>query len=58
MDIMTCYIFLLFAALCLGFIAVACVVIDTALAIKKYINERKWIENINNNGGGFNDDEN
>ena len=51
---MTCYIFLLFAALCLGFIAVACVVIDTVLSIKRYINIKKCIEQsqqTDNSGG-------
>ena len=41
---MTCYVCILIIALWLSCIAVACVVIDTVLTIKKYINEKKWIE--------------
>ena len=44
MDVMTCYVCILIIALWLSCIAVACVVIDTVLTIKKYINEKKWIE--------------
>lgn len=53
MDILTSYLFILIAALWLSCIAVGCLLVDTILSIKRYINERKYI----NNSGGFIDDE-
>ena len=54
MDMLTCYFFILFAALGLCFLSVVCLVIDTALAIKRYINEKKWIKQsqLTDNSGG------
>ena len=59
MDIMTCYVFILFATLWLACIAVACVVIDTVLAIKRYMNDKQYIMTQENNtiSGGNSDDE-
>lgn len=46
MDMLTCYFFILFAALGLCFISVVCLAIDTALAIKRYINEKQYMKQI------------
>ena len=43
MDAMTCYICILIIALWLSCIAVACVVIDTVLAIKRYLNDKQYM---------------
>ena len=43
---MTCYICILIIALWLSCIAVACVVIDTVLAVKRYINDKQYMKQI------------
>ena len=46
MDAMTCYVCILIIALWLSCIAVACVVIDTVLAVKRYMNDKQYIKQI------------
>lgn len=59
MDAMTCFICILIIALWLSCIAIGCVVIDTVLAIKRYINDKHYImtqENIVDSGGNSDDE--
>ena len=58
MDVITCYVCILTILLWLCCIAIICVVIDTVLGVKRYLNDKHYIAQENNTiGGGNNDNE-